>query len=223
MADVFISYAGANKPQAAAIAAAVEAGGRSAWWDRRTIGGDSYGRAIERELDEARAVIVAWSKAARDSLWVRAEANAALDAGKLVQLNLDQGALPLPFTMAPAFDGTMWSGRRGDAPWPALESRLAEMVGSGNHDGGEGRLHPSDVIFVPGSERPLQGFGQVAILGWTAIAAALLTGLFTVAAARGNVSGDVLGVVSLVLLVLAVGLLGVSAFILGRTMRASSR
>lgn len=217
MADIFLSYARANGAQAAAIAEAVEAGGRSVWWDRRLGSGEDYGQTIERELEAAAKVVVAWSRTARESLWVRAEANAALDRGKLVQLNLDGTALPLPFTMLHFLDLRMWGGGRDKAPWPEVEARL-----EGQGDGGR-RPEPGGIPFVPAPERPLQGFGQYAILGWTAIAAALLTGIFTVAAARGNIGGDVLGVVSLVMLVLSIGLAGMAGFILGRISGASRR
>ena len=61
MADVFISSSRANRDRAAAVASALEQDGRS-------VG----------EFAGAASVVVAWSKAARDSLWVRAEANEAL-------------------------------------------------------------------------------------------------------------------------------------------------
>jgi hypothetical protein len=215
MADVFLSHARADRAQAAAIARAVEAGGRSTWWDRQTAGSE----AIERELDAAGSVVVAWSRPARDSLWVLAEANAALDRGKLVQLNLDGASLPLPFAMLHFLDLRMWSGAREEMPWPEVEARLQafDRVDGARPPGAGG------VPFASGADRALQGFGRYAILGWTAIAAALLTGLFTVAAARGNIDGGTLGVVSLAMLVLSIGLLGVSAFVLGRTMAASRR
>lgn len=215
MADVFLSYARSNRAQAATIAEAVEAGGRSIWWDRRLGSGEDYGQTIERELGAARAVMVAWSKTARESLWVRAEANAALDRGKLVQLNLDGAALPLPFTMLHFLDLRTWGGGRDQMPWPEVEARL-----DGRGDGGP-RPEPGGIPFAPEPERPLQGLGQYAVLGWTAIAAALLTGIFTVAAARGNVGGDVLGVVSLAMLVLSIGLTGLAGFVLGRISQAS--
>lgn len=217
MADVFLSYARADEAPAAAIAQAVEAVGRSVL-DRRVAGGEDYAASIARELDAAGAVVVAWSRTARESLWVRAEANAALDRGKLVQLNLDGAALPLPFSMLHFLDLRTWSGARDQMPWPQVAERLQAL----DHvDGRHGEA--GGIPFVPAAERALQGLGQYAILGWTAIAAALLTGIFTVAAARGNVGGDVLGVVSLVMLVLSVGLLGLAAFVFGRISQASRR
>lgn len=212
MADVFISYARPDQAKAGALAQALEGGGRSAWWDPQVAGGENHGQAVDRELDAAGAVVVAWSSAARDSLWVRAEANAAFDQGKLIQLNFDGTALPQPFGMVHALDMSLWSGGRGNSPWPHVESRIDE-VRAGERSG----------HFVAGPEPALQGFGQVAILGWTAIAAALLAGLFTISAARGNISGELLGVVSLILLVLTVGLLIVSSYIFMRAMQASRR
>lgn len=222
MADLFLSYARANQAQAAALAQAVEQGGRSAWWDRRLASGDDYGRVIERELDAAAAVLVAWSRPARDSLWVRAEANAALDQGKLVQLTLDGAPLPLPFTMLHVLDFRFWEGSRAQPPWPELEAELVRRTG-GPGPGQGRRADPGGVPFVPPAERALQGYGQVALLGWTALAAALLMGIVVVAGARGNIGGEALGVISVIVLALSVGLLAVSAFIFGRAIRTSGR
>lgn len=211
MADVFISHARANRDQAATLAAALESGGRTAWL--ADAGGTDRARAVERELEAAGTVLVAWSGAARESLWVRAQANAALDAGKLVQLRLDETVPPSPFAMMPAADLALWSGARGQAPWPEVEARIA----SAETAAGESGRAP----FIPPAERALQGFGQVAALGWTALGATLLLAIFIIAAARGNIGGGTLGIVALVVLVLALGLLAVAGYLLIRTMQAS--
>ena len=71
----------------------------------------------------------AWSRTARDSLWVRAEANEALDQGKLVQINLDGAKLPLPFTMLHFTDFSHWTGAREQAPWPQLVALVKDRTG----------------------------------------------------------------------------------------------
>src|SRR5690349_589294 len=68
MADVFLSYARPDEGRAAIVAEGIEAGGRSLWWDRLLSAGDDYALTIENEIDAARCVVVAWSKAAHDSL-----------------------------------------------------------------------------------------------------------------------------------------------------------
>jgi hypothetical protein len=223
MADIFLSYAHADREQAAAVAQALEAGGRSLWWDRRLGAGEDYGQMIEREIDAARCVVVNWSKTARDSLWVRAEANAALDQDKLLQLNLDGGRLPLPFTMLHALDFSIWSGRREHQPWPELETRVEQQLhGSGVATAGL-RPETGDVPLVLPTERTLQGFETVAMIGWTAIAAAFLVGIMVLLAIREQVTAQALGFISIVALAVAIALLGVSGVLLVRTQRASRR
>ncbi len=84
MADVFISYAHEDRPKVEKLAEVLEPAGFSVWWDRRLETGSEFSRDIEKELNEAKTAIVAWSAASVGSHWVRDEAAAARDAGKLV-------------------------------------------------------------------------------------------------------------------------------------------
>src|SRR5688572_12618612 len=112
MADVFVSYSRKNRDRVAEVADALGQSGFSLWWDRKLRSGGDYGMVIEREIEAASGVVVAWSAHARQSLWVRAEANEALDSGKLVQISLDEARLPLPFTMLHSLDFSAWRGTR---------------------------------------------------------------------------------------------------------------
>ena len=223
MADVFLSYARADEARAATVAGGIEAGGRSLWWDRLLSAGDDYALTIEREIDAARCVVVAWSKAAHDSLWVRAEANAALDAGKLVQLNLDGARLPLPFTMIHFLDFRTWGGTRDQVPWPDLENRVGARVRGEKLPAPEPVIEAGGVQIVQRTENRLQGFDRVALLGWGGLAATLLVALCVLLAVRNMLSAAALGLISVIALAVSLALLGVSAFVLGRTMQASRR
>jgi len=86
MAEIFISYAQADRNLAQQLAANLEARGRTTWWDT-TVGASDNPRAeIERELERAAKVIVLWSKASLTSPHVLHEAIAARDVGKLIQV-----------------------------------------------------------------------------------------------------------------------------------------
>ena len=61
MADVFISYAREDRPAAQLLARALEAGGRSVWWDREILPGKDFAELIGAELARAKAVVVIWS------------------------------------------------------------------------------------------------------------------------------------------------------------------
>jgi hypothetical protein len=91
MADLFLSYAREDRGVAERLAAALEAEGYSVWWDRHLTGGSEFARDIERELNAAGVVLVAWSDAARESPWVKDEAAVGQEAGKLVAMAPDDG------------------------------------------------------------------------------------------------------------------------------------
>ena len=129
LADVFISYARADREVVAALSAALEQAGYSVWWDRHIGAGAAFAQAIEAELESAKAVIVAWSKSALTSDWVKDEAAAARDQGKLVPVSLDGAVAPLGFRQYHVIDLSAWVGD-GATPVPedllrSLESRVS--------------------------------------------------------------------------------------------------
>lgn len=97
MADIFISYARDDRPTIETLAGALEADGYSVWWDRHIAGGSEFSKDIERELNAANVVIVAWSATSAESTWVKDEAGIASKDGKLVAISLDSTEPPLGF------------------------------------------------------------------------------------------------------------------------------
>ena len=100
MADVFISYAKADRPLALKLAAMLEAEGWKTWWDTSLIPGDDFRNEIMTELGRARAVIVIWTDASIKSDWVRSEAGRAQGDRKLIPVklaHLTYKDLPPPF------------------------------------------------------------------------------------------------------------------------------
>jgi competence protein ComGC len=100
MADVFISYAKADRPLALKLAAMLEAEGWKAWWDTSLTIGDDFRNEIMTELGRARAVIVIWTDASIKSDWVRSEAGRAQADRKLIPVKLPHLTykdLPPPF------------------------------------------------------------------------------------------------------------------------------
>ena len=79
MADIFISYARADRKNVRPFAEALEKKGWQVWWDLRIRSGSSFDRVIEQALEEARCVIVIWSHNSVKSNWVRAEAGDGLE------------------------------------------------------------------------------------------------------------------------------------------------
>lgn len=137
MADVFISYASEDRERARPLAAALEARGLSVWWDRALAGGEDYANAIRRALDDAKAVVVLWSRASVSSPWVRDEAARARAGKRLAPVLLDPVDIPPAFAAVQTADFTAW---RGDENAPelmqlhaALAARLAGEAGGGKH------------------------------------------------------------------------------------------
>ena len=86
MADIFISFAKADRNLAQQLAAQLEAQSRTTWWDANVGDGQNNRSIIDRELDSAHKVIVIWSKTSVASPFVLHEAITARDAGKLLQV-----------------------------------------------------------------------------------------------------------------------------------------
>ena len=90
MADIFISYARADRPRAETLAAALHQTGWSVWWDREIPPGRSFDEVIEEALSQASCVVVIWSEASVRSEWVKTEAAEAATATR----NCGQASLP---------------------------------------------------------------------------------------------------------------------------------
>jgi hypothetical protein len=84
MADVFVSYARADKARVAPLVAAIEARGWSVWWDPEIAPGRQFDDEIDVALQAAKAVLVVWTPTSVVSRWVRGEARDAAERGILV-------------------------------------------------------------------------------------------------------------------------------------------
>lgn len=126
VADVFLSYARADQAKIEKLAIAVEASGKSLWWDRQIDGGRQFAKDIERELQQASAVVVAWSKDSIESHWVLDEAGFARDQGKLIPISLDGMLPPFGFRQIQSIDFSNWPQDEG--AFTALQRAIAHHV-----------------------------------------------------------------------------------------------
>ena len=128
MSDVFVSYARSTEREARQIADALRGLGYGVWRDDELPAHRAYGEVIEERLRSAKAVGVVWSVDAIRSQWVRAEADAAREAGTLVQLTVDGCLPPMPFNQIQCADLRDWNGG-ADAPgWRKVEGSIAALV-----------------------------------------------------------------------------------------------
>ena len=95
MADIFISYASEDRERVTALVARLRGKGWSVWWDEHITPGHSFPAVIEKELQEARCVVVLWSTASVGKKWVREEASVGEERQVLVPAMID--VVPLPF------------------------------------------------------------------------------------------------------------------------------
>ena len=143
MADVFLSYARQDRVRIAKLAERLEAAGHTLWWDRQIDGGSHFSADIEREIKAARVVVVAWSKHAVTSHWVRDEAGVAFEADKLVAVSLDGTAPPMGFRQIHAID--MRSGEGEADLFRSLTNKLGRDTtgpGGGGRSGQAKSVRP---------------------------------------------------------------------------------
>ena len=86
--SIFLSYSSKHCDLTRTLVEAIEAqyGPGSVWWDHALESWADYEIQIRNALNEARVVVVLWTKAAAESDWVKSEAGRASTASKLVNV-----------------------------------------------------------------------------------------------------------------------------------------
>ena len=129
MAKVFLSYAREDVDTAKPLAECIGRAGHEVWWDRQIQGGSRFATEIDRELKDAEAVVVLWTKAALESAWVQDEAAEGRDTGRLVPASLDGSRAPLGFRQFHTVDLTKWNGGGEPENLQDLLSAIAKTTG----------------------------------------------------------------------------------------------
>jgi adenylate cyclase len=130
MSDVFVSYARSSEPVAQQVCEALRSAGYSVWRDDELPAHRAYADVIEERLKSAKAVVVIWSAEAAKSQWVRAEADAARQAGTLVQASVDGTLPPMPFNQIQCADLQGWSGDPHAPAWRKLAASVEALAGT---------------------------------------------------------------------------------------------
>ncbi len=141
MADVFLSYKRDDEAAAARVVRALRAGGLSVWWDQDIPPAAPWEATIEHELEGAKAVIVAWSRASAASENVKAEARRARHKGKLIQVFIEPCDPPLFFGEHQGLKLAGWTGEAQDIRFQMLLTAVRAVI--------DGKPPPSGVGFAP--------------------------------------------------------------------------
>ena len=135
MPDVFISYNRGDQHRARAIADCLTAEGFEVWWDSNLRAGDSYDEVTEKNLREADAVVVLWSKQSSQSKWVRAEATIGERCSTLVPAMIEECERPLRFELVQTADLIHWHGDRSSPQWRAFVQDIHTATGNTKQPG----------------------------------------------------------------------------------------
>ena len=146
MAKVFLSYSREDAGAAKQLAECIERAGHHVWWDRQIEGGTRFSTEIDRELKNADAVVVIWTKSSIESPWVQDEAAEGRDTGRLVPVMLGVDKAPLGFRQFQSVDFGGWDG---SAEPPALEALVRAIAQKGAPE----ESKPSTAAKATGNER----------------------------------------------------------------------
>ena len=172
MTDVFVSYARGDQRWAQLVAEHLTDRGFTVWWDVELLPHNRFATVIEDQIRTAHAVIVIWSRTATTSPWVRAEAELGRVEGKLIQVSVDQSAIPLPFNQYQSADLRHWHGNAEDPQWRKVLASVAHFTGNGAE-----RLPPSPLqtkkalraLSTRTSRLPLAGLGATILVAAAAL------------------------------------------------------
>lgn len=134
MADVFISYKRDERAAVERIAEGLRELGLAVWFDASLSAGDAFSDEIDREARAARCILVCWSPSARESKWVKAEAEVGFGRDTLVAAHVagpDGFEAPVPFNRIHTEDLRAWhtAPRHDHSGWRSLLRSVGRLCG----------------------------------------------------------------------------------------------
>jgi TolB-like protein len=177
MAQIFVSYARADRALVAPLVAALSAQGWSVWWDPAINTGEEFDRLISSELGTAKAVIVAWTPTSVESRWVRGEAREAASRGILIPVRFGNARLPLDVRSLHTTDLDGWRGNPESAPFQELLRALRALLG-GTADRDQTPAANMGAPGPPGSSFTRRKMTRLGAVGVLVLAAAALSTTF---------------------------------------------
>jgi TIR domain len=129
MSHIFISYKREDQATARKLADALEGEGWTVWWDPKLRAGEHFDDVIEKALNDAKCVIVLWSKRSVESLYVKDEAMYALDHDKLIPVAIENVSLPFRFRGVHALSWLGWDGSKDFPEFRQLVDDISAILG----------------------------------------------------------------------------------------------
>ncbi len=132
MADIFLSYASADRERVRPVRDALVAKGFDVFWDIETPPGANWDQWIRGKIDRAKVIVVFWTQASAKSVNVQHEAAIAREDGKLVPVQLEAMRavdFPMGFYTTQALKMDDWGGAESHAGLVGLVQALKQRCG----------------------------------------------------------------------------------------------
>ena len=129
MAQIFFSYARPDKDRIEPLVRLLQQQGWSVWWDVKITPGKRWSSVLEKELGEAKCVVVVWSAHSVESDWVLTEAEDAKSRQILVPVLIDDVRIPLEFRRIETASLLDWDGTSLNHEIESLLAAISETIG----------------------------------------------------------------------------------------------
>ncbi len=153
MTEIFISYKTEERHLAERLARALEEQDYDVWWDQALAAGDDFRKKIKAALDNARAVVVIWSKLSVESSFVLDEADRAAAKNKLIPVRFDpEVEPPMGFGLFQIADLSKWDDRPDSAKAPEIKELCSQIEAIRKGGGAVLRTDMGSQFFGPAAE-----------------------------------------------------------------------
>src|SRR5574341_1066429 len=134
MADIFLSYSSQDRERITPLIQSLKQQGWSVWWDRRIPPGKTWHQVIQQALDDARCVVVVWSKNSTESDWVITEAEEGMSRKILVPVLIEEARIPLAIRRIQAARLIGWQGESSHHELVMLFESITAIIGEAAPD-----------------------------------------------------------------------------------------
>lgn len=156
MIDIFVSYAQEDRLKAKAIVELFSTIGWNTWWDRHIAGGGKWSPEILEKVNEAKCVVVLWSRDSISKEWVIKEAEVGVENNTLVPVLLQPASIETPTPEIQAIRLSTWTGDRSAELRPLLDAVAKKLRVDPPHDSENNQVQLA-------AERSARAIGRVEV------------------------------------------------------------